>query len=151
MNAEHPVVPEEATKPQPVEVPKDANGNVLKEVGCVFPSKQNSVWVADDEDYGGAHEYYFMNSLGHVDGKPVYKEGSIADISFVKKEESGMVAGLQTEQLLIALIDRHQKLNAKYPSANGEMTILHLERALASQKSRVQDRLKRGVMGELKK
>lgn len=123
----------------------------LKKVGKVFPSEENSVWVAPDEDYGGAHEYYFMDSLGHIDGKPVYKKDSISKISFVKKEESGMVAGLQSEQLLIALLDRHRKLNAKFPSSNGEMMILHLERALLSLKARVEDRLKRGVMGELKK
>jgi hypothetical protein len=123
----------------------------LIEVGSVFPSDEISVWVLPDEDYGGAHEYYFMSSLGHVDGQPVYKDGEVSRISFVKKEESGMVAGLQSEQLLIALLDRHRKLNAKYPSSNGEMMILHIERALLSLKARVQDRLSRGVMGELKK
>ena len=123
----------------------------VKPVGVVYPSSETTVFVEDDEDYGGAHSYHFVNSLGHSDGKPVYVEGEpTVSIHFVKKEESGMVAGLQSEQLLIALIDRHNKLNAKFPSIDGALAITKMQEALHWLQARVKERLDRGVMGELK-
>jgi len=122
----------------------------LLDVGVVFPSNEVTVVVAEDQDYGGAHRYIFKESLGHVDGNPVYAD-TFQGINFVKREESGMVAGIQSEQLLIALIDRHKKLNAKFPSKENAVAITHLETALLWFGKRVQDRINRGVMGELKK
>lgn len=122
----------------------------LKKVGRVYPSEEVTVRVFDDEDYGGAHTYVLQNSLGHVDGKAVYTD-SEQILSFVKKEESGMVAGIQSEQLLIALIDRHKKLNARFPSREGALAITKMEEALMWLEQRVKERINRGVMGELKK
>lgn len=124
--------------------------NSLKEVGVVYPSDEITIHVCEDEDYGGAHEYIFNESMGHIDGKAVYID-NIQKIRFVKKEESGMVAGLQSEQLLIALIDRHKKLNNKFPSREGSLAITKMEEALHWLEARVKERIQRGVMGELKK
>ncbi len=123
----------------------------LKEVGKVFPSEEVSVFVADDKEYDGAHTYVFKECLGFNDGKTQYTD-SVQQIDFIKKTDDGQILeGLQSEQLLVALLDRHRKLNARFPSANGEMMLNYLEKALTSLEARVRERMERGVMGELKK
>lgn len=120
----------------------------------VFPSNVQSISVTVDDEYGGAHEYHFVGSLGFNDGKAEYDHNAsgMQTIRFVKKESDGtMSSGLQSEQLLIALIDRHQKLNAKYPSREGSLAITKMEEALHWLEARVRERIDRGVMGELKK
>jgi hypothetical protein len=62
-----------------------------------------------------------------------------------------MTPGLQTEQLLIAIHDRHQKLNAKFFSEDGLKFIRKIEEALVCLEDRVRERIARGVMGDLKK
>lgn len=117
----------------------------------VFPSEEQTIFVEEDDTYGGAHVYKFEESLGFNNGKAEY-QGTYQTISFVKKEEDGTIlAGLQSEQLLIALIDRHEKLNARFPSEQNVVFIEHLKAALSLQEDRVRDRINRGVMGELKK
>lgn len=117
----------------------------------VFPSEEKTVFVFDDADYGGAHRYMFQNSIGFKDGKAEYVE-SLQDIQFVQKNEDGtMVPGVQSEQLVIALLDRTQKLNARFPSEFNEQMITGLRLFLAACHDRIEDRIKRNVMGELKK
>jgi len=119
----------------------------------VYPSKEVSIRVVNDEEYGGAHEYVFTECLGF---NPETKETEYSykdeqTISFVRKNEDGsMIPGLQSEQLLIALIDRHKKLNNKFPSREGALAITKMEEALYWLQARVQERMDRGVMGELK-
>ena len=130
----------EKPKPELVEINK-----------VVFPSDVKSIGVKPDEDYGGAHEYVFIESLGHEKGKPKYA-GSQQIIRFVQKDLDGTVTpGLQSEQLLIALIDRHKKLNDKFPSREGALAITKMEEALQWLEARVKERTERGVMGDLKK
>ena len=62
-----------------------------------------------------------------------------------------MTAGLQSEQIVIALIDRTKKLNNVYPSLQNEKMIEGLQMFLDACQERVQERIERGVMGELKK
>ena len=118
----------------------------------VYPSQEQTVRVLNtDNEYGGAHSYVFRNSLGHQDGQAVYHD-SVQQIDFVKKLSDGtMVPGLQSEQLLIALIDRHKKLNDAYRSRESSLAITKMEEALHWLQARVQNRISRGVMGELKK
>jgi len=119
----------------------------------VFPSDKLTIMVDDliDPDYGGAHSYQFQNSRGFNNGRAEY-EDSYQTINFVMKREDGsMMAGVQTEQLLIALIDRHNKLNAKFPSREGALAITKMQEALHWLEQRVKDRMERGVMGDLKK
>lgn len=73
-------------------------------------------------------------------------------IQFVHKASDGTITpGLQSEQLVIALIDRHKKLNERFPSVHNEKMIQGLEIFLEACKERIDDRISRGVMGELKK
>lgn len=119
----------------------------------VFPSEEKTIRVDDqlDPDYGGAHSYTFQNSIGFKDGKAQYDD-SYQSIDFVMKREDGsMMPGIQSEQLVIALIDRTQKLNAKYPSEQNQRMIYGLNIFLEACKERVEDRIKRGVMGNLQK
>lgn len=122
----------------------------------VYPSSVKSVAVDDfdGEEYeGGAHRYIFRDSLGF---NSETKEAEYADseqiIDFVMKDPiGGIKAGVQSEQLLIALIDRHKKLNAKFPSREGAIAITKMEEALHWLRARVEERINRGVMGDLKK
>lgn len=118
----------------------------------VYPSTEKTILVEKDSDYNGAHKYSFINSIGHQEGEPVYDFNRMQSVQFVQKNENGTITpGVQSEQLLIALIDRHKKLNAKYPSREGALAITKMEEALMWLEARVKDRTERGVMGELKK
>jgi hypothetical protein len=120
----------------------------------VFPSTEKTIRVDDQLDgpeYGGAHSYNFQNSEGFKDGKTIYVD-SYQNLDFVMKRDDGSFQpGLQSEQVLIALIDRHKKLNEKFPSREGALAITKMEEALHWLQARVQERIDRGVMGDLKK
>lgn len=73
-------------------------------------------------------------------------------LQFIQKADDGTVTpGLQSEQIVIALLDRQKKLNARFPSSHSDKAICGLEMFLDAQRERVQERISRGVMGELKK
>lgn len=132
-------------------LPDDADQVEHRLPDRVFPSEVRSVAVAPDADYGGAHRYQFQESLGFNKGGAEYAD-SFQEIHFVQKNLDGsMTPGLQSEQLLIALIDRHKKLNAKFPSREGSLAITKMEEALQWLRARVEERINRGVMGDLKK
>ena len=117
----------------------------------VFPSEEKTIRVKMDADYNGAHQYTLKNCLGFNEGKTQY-DTTEQTIQFVQKNEDGsMIPGLQSEQLVLALIDRHQKLNARFPSAQNEKMLTGLQMFIDACKERVEERMNRGVMGELKK
>lgn len=117
----------------------------------VFPSDLRSITVAEDPDYNGAHRYQFQNSLGYNNGE-AQNHNSFQEIQFVQKNLDGtMTPGIQSEQLLIALIDRHKKLNEKFASREGALAITKMEEALMWLEARVKERIERNVMGDLKK
>jgi hypothetical protein len=120
----------------------------------VFPSDEPTVSVMPDQEYGGAHKYHFTNCLGFKDGKTQYDDPyySSQTLQFVQKNEDGsMTPGLQSEQVVLALIDRQEKLNARFPSEFNDKALAGLRMFLEAQKERVMDRMGRGVMGDLKK
>lgn len=123
----------------------------IKTLPPVYPSDKITIGVVND-DFDGAYEYQFVNCLGFESGETQYDPAQIQRINFVRKREDGtMIPGLQSEQLLIALIDRHKKLNAKYPSREGALAITKMEEALHWLEARVRERIDRGVMGKLEK
>jgi hypothetical protein len=121
-------------------------------VGSVYPSTVPTVFIPDTNDmYGGAHFYTFTDSLGFKDGEAQYAD-SMQALQFVQKSPDGkMVPGLQSEQLVIALLDRHAKLNTAFPSPQYDKMKLGLEMFLEACRERVEERIQRGVMGDLKK
>ncbi len=117
----------------------------------VYPSDQDTIMVEDDPIYGGAHVYQFRDCMGFVDGETKYVDYA-QGIRFVYKADDGvMIPGVQSEQLVLMLIDRHEKLNARFPSQFNDKAIAGLKMFLEAQKERVEDRMARGVMGDLKK
>jgi hypothetical protein len=119
--------------------------------GTVFPSDAKTIQVEKDADYGGAHRYEIRNCLGFNNGVTEYVDSKQV-VQFVQKNEDGsMIPGLQSEQLVLMLIDRHQKLNNRYPSVQNEKMLAGLQMFLDACKERVEERMNRGVMGELKK
>lgn len=122
----------------------------------VFPSEERTITPLDfgpdlNDPYAGSHWYSMQNCNGFSNGSTEYVD-STQTIKFVEKHEDGtMTPGLQSEQLLIALIDRHKKLNGKFPSREGSLAITKMEEALFWLEARVKERMYRGVMGDLKK
>ena len=117
----------------------------------VFPSKKLTVSVEDDKDHGGAHNYTFVNSLGFSEGEAKY-DTSTQSIQFVQKNVDGtMTPGVQSEQIVIALLDRTAKLNGRFPSEHNEKMMNGLNTFLDACQERIEDRISRGVMGDLKK
>lgn len=118
--------------------------------GTVFPSDEETIQVEEDVVYNGAHRYKFQNCLGFKDGDTVY-DNTTQEIQFVKIETDGSITpGLQSEQIVIALLDRQRKLHRRFPSVYNEQMITALEEYLVAAENRVRDRLNRGVMGTLK-
>jgi len=117
----------------------------------VFPSEEKTISVEDDDQYGGAHRYVIRNCRGFNDGKTEYIEQPQV-IQFVKKLDDGtIIDGLQSEQLALVLFDRAKKLNERFPSTQNETMLEGLKIFLQACQDRVQERMSRGVMGELKK
>jgi hypothetical protein len=128
----------------------------------VYPSEQKTivVMVPEGDEYGGAHEYWITNCLGFEGGKTSYQfekneEGEICPrgqkIQFIQKDNDGNITpGLQSEQLVYVLLDRHTKLNTRFPSAQNEKMLQGLQMFIDACQERVEERIKRGVMGQLK-
>lgn len=121
----------------------------------VYPSTEASVFALEHGDgYGGAHDYEIITSRGIAGGR-LDLTGDFEGITFLQKRDLGngnveVRPGLQSEQLLIVLIDRHKKLDAVFPCKENKQLIGHLEAALGCIEARVRDRLERGVAGQLK-
>ena len=117
----------------------------------VYPSDEQTISVVEDETYGGAHCYIIRECLGFADGKTQYTDTEQV-VQFVQKNDDGsIVPGLQSEQLVLALLDRHEKLNARFPSEQNAKMLAGLRMFLEACEERVRSRMERGVMGELKK
>lgn len=117
----------------------------------VFPSTEKTIAVRHDEDYGGAHYYQIQNSLGFNNGSDQY-DTTIQHLQFVQKKLDGsIIPGVQSEQLALILLDRCKKLNARFPSEQNANMISGLQIFLDACKNRIEERIKRGVMGYLKK
>lgn len=126
---------------------------MIKELSyLVYPSEIKTISVEDDDTYGGAHNYFANKCLGFNNGETEYLRDEVVEIPFVKKLDDGtIVPGLQSEQLVFVLLDRTVKLNERFPSVQNERMIEGLTMVLNACKDRVQDRLNRNVMGQLKK
>jgi hypothetical protein len=109
--------------------------------------------VLQDDTYGGAHKYYITNCLGHNNGVTEYTEGEGQVIQFIEKPADGspVIPGVQSEQLVLLLIDRTERLNAKFPCEENLEMIECLKGFLAVSKKRVENRVARDVMGKLEK
>lgn len=117
----------------------------------VYPSEEPTISVVEDATYGGAHCYVIRECLGFNDGKTQYTDSEQV-IRFVQKNDDGsMIPGLQSEQLVLALLDRHKKLNDRFPSEQNAKMVAGLQMFLDACEERVKSRIERGVMGELKK
>lgn len=105
----------------------------------VFPSLEPTIEVIPNDGYDSKKQ-----TSTYIDKTDT--------IQFVQKNEDGsVIPGWQSEQLALILLDRVKKLNAKYPSDQNSKQIEGLEMYLAACKERIEERINRGVMGELKK
>jgi len=118
---------------------------------AVFPSQENTITVAEDKNYGGAHYYQIQNCKGFINNETQYDD-TFQSFEFVHMGDDNVITpGLQSEQLVLMLLDRHTKLNARFPSAENDKMIEGLHMFMNACAKRVKDRMSRGVMGELKK
>lgn len=117
----------------------------------VFPSEEKTIFVEDDDVYGGAHYYSAKTSLGFNANTAIYTDEELL-VPFVKKDDDGTtIAGFQSEQLAYILLDRCVKLNSRFPSEHNAKMIKGLEMFLEACRERVEERIARGVMGQLAK
>ena len=112
----------------------------------VYPSLEPTIEVIPDD----AHRYRAQMCAGFVNGKTKYVDATDT-IQFVHKHEDGTVTpGWQSEQLALILLDRVKKLNEKFPCEQNAKQVAALEAYLDACKERVEDRINRNVMGDLK-
>lgn len=115
----------------------------------VYPSKKETIEVLPD-DYNGAHRYRAQMCAGFVNGKTKYVDATDT-IQFVHKHKDGTVTpGWQSEQIALILLDRVKKLNEAFPCKQNEKQIAALQAYLDACQERIDDRLERNVMGDLK-
>lgn len=119
---------------------------------AVFPSTENTiVSIKTDDKFNGAHNYEVKPMLRYEPGVGAAYGLEGMPVTFVKKNDDGTwQPGLQSEQLLLLLIDRHVKMSAVFPSPQDDHFLSFLNSALNVLAMRVQDRTRRGVMGEHK-
>lgn len=118
----------------------------------VYPSKTETIENLNNDDYNGAHRYRVRLAKGY---NPSRKRVEYSDkklvIQFVQKNEDGsVIPGLQDEQLILIMMDRLQKLDAKFHSDTITKKMKALQDYLDACKERIDERLNRGVFGELK-
>lgn len=116
----------------------------------VYPSKTETIEVLPDDGFSGAHKYRARMCAGFVNGKTKYVDATDT-IQFVHKKEDGtVIPGWQNEQLVLIMIDRIKKLNEKFPCEQNAKQIAALQDCLDACQERIDDRLERNVMGDLK-
>lgn len=137
----------------------------LKELDLkVFPSDENTIGVMTDENemevgYENAcHKYRIRKCLGFKDGKTEYMDKQdfdvlmYQDIQFVQKNVNGsIIPGVQSEQLALVILHRLETMNKLFPCPENEKQMAGINMYLEGCKDRVQNRIGRGVMGDLKK
>ena len=117
----------------------------------VFPSEEKTIEVEANPIHGDTTCYSVKYCVGLADGNTKYIDEKIV-IPFVFKIEGDLTSGgVQSEQLAYILLDRCVKLNKRFPSDHNAKMIAGLDIFLDACKERVEERVTRGVMGELKK
>lgn len=117
----------------------------------VYPNKDNSVEVLNDDGYNGAHLYRVQNSTG-MNSQTNQNEylNNYTEIQFVQKHEDGSVTpGVQLSQMLWVLLDSVTKMNEKYPCDENKSIIEHLQGAIKANVDRTKKRIERKVAGKL--
>ena len=117
----------------------------------VYPSNVETIEFMND-DFNGAHRYRIKLSKGYNQTKKRvdYSDKKLV-IQFIQKNADGsIIPGLQDEQLILVMMDRLQKLDAKYHSDTVTKKMKALQDYLDACKERIDERLGRGVYGELK-
>lgn len=116
----------------------------------VYPSVEPTIEVIPDDGFDGAYRYRAKMCAGFVDGKTKYTD-TTDTIQFVHKHEDGSVTpGWQSEQLVLIVLDRVKKLNEKFPCEQNAKQVEALEAYLDACRERIDDRINRNVMGDLK-
>lgn len=117
----------------------------------VYPSNVETIEFMND-DFNGAHRYRIKLSKGYNQTKKRvdYSDKKLV-IQFTQKNADGsVIPGLQDEQLILVMMDRLQKLDAKFHSDTVTKKMKALQDYLDACKERIDERLGRGVYGELK-
>lgn len=117
----------------------------------VYPSNVETIEFMND-DFNGAHRYRIKLSKGYNQTKKRvdYSDKKLV-IQFIQKNADGsVIPGLQDEQLILVMMDRLKKLDAKFHSDTVTKKMKALQDYLDACKERIDERLGRGVYGELK-
>jgi hypothetical protein len=119
----------------------------------VFPSPEKTIsCIVTDGKFQGAHDYLIrpMGSFDPATNTTLYEDEGIPFL-FVKKLDDGTFRpGIQTEQLLHMILDRHPKLNEVFAADTHDEFMGHIQGALNCLERRFRERIDRGVAGEHK-
>ena len=121
----------------------------MKELNTIQKrEKLNRVFAVDEQGPGGAnHEYLIRCSL----------DGCICDLASIKfqkgaRKEENSIHGVIDSDLLEIVRDRLKSFQAgPYASEYNEHALKHIEEALYCMNARVEDRIKRNVLGTYNK
>lgn len=123
----------------------------------VFPSTEETISVISEDkemEVGypePCHKYEIRDCIGFKDGETQYIE-SFQTIQFVQKNKDGsIIPGAQSEQVIGVCMHRLNSMNQAFPSIFNDLQKKGLELFLLGCKMRVEDRINKGIMGELKK
>jgi hypothetical protein len=132
----------------PQEVTEKEYGKVTP-VAVVYPAQTPVIGVVVDPKYKGAHTYLFRETTGRGPKGNMYIT-SEQKLQFVYGiDDENTVPGITSEQLFLALLDRHIKMDVVYPSDSNKKIIQALETCLQAQKERIDERMERNVIGTL--
>ncbi|HIG0360402.1 TPA: ABC transporter ATPase [Clostridium sporogenes] len=117
--------------------------------------KLNDVYAVDEKGNGGANHRYVICKQGEISWcNGNNSEGMYADIQFqngARKEENS-IHGVANEDLLEIVRHRLQCFQVgPFASEYNENALKHIEEALHCMNARVEDRVKRNVLGRNEK
>ena len=117
----------------------------------VYPSNVETIEFMND-DFNGAHRYRIKLSRGYNQTK---KRVDYSDkktvIQFIQKNADGsVIPGLQDEQLILVMMDRLKKLDAKFHSDTVTKKMKALQDYLDACKERFDERREKGITNVLK-
>ena len=112
--------------------------------------KLNDIYAVDQPGPGNAYHEYLVIKHGHdIEEEPHYG-GALAEVRFQKgpRKEEDSVSGVIDSDLLEIVRDRLQSFqNGDYANDYNKTALEHVELALKALNARVEDRIKRNVLG----
>lgn len=107
----------------------------------VFPSDIESIKIFEKEDGSDkGHHYSLLKTTGWDSGTYNYINEPVL-LNFIKKNKKGLFPGIQSEQLILVVLDRTIKLNKTAPCEENEIMIQACKDFLEAAAQRVMNKI----------